>query len=366
MNTTTALLLAAGLALAPASTAGPPGAGGPTTDQPAAGSTAVRATAAPLRVVATLAAYAEVAGEIGGQWVETDAIADPAEDAHFVRPKPSFALKIRRADVFITTGLDLELWVPALLDKAGNADVIEGGRGYVTTYTGIELLDIPSATDRSEGDIHIYGNPHLFTDPLNMIIVARNIATGLKRVAPEHAADFDAGVAAFADRIYRRLYGDRLVELLEGPTLAQLDQQGRLMDFLAGQEYEGRPLTELLGGWHAAALPFRGQRVICYHKNWAYFENRFDVTCTEYVEAKPGIPPTPGHVGHLVELMRDRGINVLLAANYFDGSQVRAVARRAGATAVIVPLQPGGGDTVSYFDVVDEWIASLAAAFQGS
>ncbi len=139
------------------------------------------------------------------------------------------------------------------------------------------------------------------------------------------------------------------------------------MSFLREQEYEGTPLIELLDGWHAAAAPFRGQKIICYHKNWAYFENRFGVTCADYVEAKPGIPPTPGHVGNLINLMRDQGIDVLLAANYFDGSQVRAVARRAGATPVIVPLQPGGVEGAdSYFETVDLWIERLAAAFEGS
>lgn len=317
----------------------------------------------PFRVVASLPVYAEVAREVGGDLVEVDAIADPAEDAHFVRPKPSFALRIRRADVFITTGLDLELWVPVLLDKAGNPAVREGGRGYVTTYTGIDLLDVPEATDRSEGDIHIYGNPHVFTDPLNMVQVARNIATGLKRAAPEHAAAFDRNVARFTERIHRRLYGDRLVEMLKGPTLEALDRQGRLIPFLRETAYEDAKLIDFLGGWHAAAAPFRGRDVICYHKNWAYFETRFGVECAEFVEAKPGIPPTPGHVAGLIDLMRTEGIDVLLAANYFDGSKVRAVARRAGATAVIVPLQPGGRDAASYFDLVDIWVGRLAAAF---
>jgi zinc/manganese transport system substrate-binding protein len=320
----------------------------------------------PIRVVTTLPVYAEVARVVGGDRVEVDGIADPREDAHFVRPKPSFALKIRRADVFVTTGLDLELWVPPLLDKAGNAKVSEGGAGYVTTYPGVDLLDVPATADRSKGDIHVYGNPHIFTDPLNMIDVARNIATGLKKVAPEYAAEFDRNAAAFADAVYRRLYGDRLVDLLEGPTLARLDRQGRLLSFLRDNAFEERPLVELLGGWHAAARPFRDQRVICYHKNWAYFEARFRVTCAEYVEAKPGIPPTPGHVATLIDLMRNQGIDVLLAANYFDGSKVRAVANRAGATAVVVPLQPGGAPGVDdYFDVVDRWVNGLAAAFQG-
>lgn len=318
----------------------------------------------PLRVVASLPVYAEIVKAIGGDAVEVSAIADPAEDAHFVRPKPSFALRIRRADVFITTGLDLELWVPALLDKAGNTAVSEGGRGYVTTYTGVDLLDVPSIRDRSEGDIHVYGNPHIFTDPLNVITIAGNITTGLKRVAPDRAAQFDRNLAAFTDRVHRRLYGDRLVEILKGETLELLDRQGRLMAFLENQQFEGQSLKERMGGWYAAAAPFRDREIICYHKNWAYFEHRFGVTCADFVEAKPGIPPTPGHVAELIGLMRDQGIDVLLAANYFDGSKVRAVANRAGATAVIVPLQPGARGTDSYFDVVDAWVNGLADAFR--
>ena len=142
----------------------------------------VAAQADPVRVVATLPVYADLAEKIGGAEVDVSAIASPNEDAHFVRPKPSFALSIRRADLFITTGLDLELWAPVVLDRAGNADVSEGGRGYVTAYTGIELLDIPVSADRSGGDVHIFGNPHVTTDPLRALQVARNITVGLGRV----------------------------------------------------------------------------------------------------------------------------------------------------------------------------------------
>jgi len=319
---------------------------------------------APVMVVTTLPIYAEIVRDIGGDAVQVTSIADPAEDAHFVRPKPSFALRIRQADMFVTTGLDLELWVPALLDKAGNADVREGGNGYVTTYSGIELLDVPTSTDRSGGDIHLFGNPHLFTDPLNVIQVARNITAGLKKVAPAQSAMFDRNLAAFSDRIYRRLFGDELVDLLKGPTLELLSQQGNLMDFLRTQQYEGQPLMAKLGGWLKTAEPFRGKKIVCYHKNWAYFENRFDVKCAEYVETKPGIPPTPGHVVDLIDLMKNQGINVLFAASYFDPAKVQAVARRAGGTAVQVPLQPGVEDASTYFEVVDAWVNSLAAAFR--
>jgi ABC-type Zn uptake system ZnuABC Zn-binding protein ZnuA len=272
---------------------------------------------APLRVVSTLPVYASVVQAIGGAEVEVESIAAPNEDAHFVRPKPSFALAIRNADVFITTGLDLELWVPALLDRAGNARVSEGATGYITVYGGVTLLDVPTAVDRSAGDVHVFGNPHLHTDPLRMVQVARNITAGLKRVAPERSSTFDAGLAAYVDRIHQSVFGARLVELLGGPTLEQLALNGGLFAFLAENDLEGAPLTSLLGGWLKAGEVFRGEEIICYHKNWVYFEDRFGVRCAEFVEAKPGIAPTPRHVGRLVDLMKSESIGVVLGASYF-------------------------------------------------
>lgn len=351
---TTMLALALG-SLAAATPAGDAAVGTP-------GPTPARA---PIRVVATLPVYASLVKEIGGAEVDVESIAHPNEDAHFVRPKPSFALDLRRADMFITTGLDLELWVPPLLDRAGNTSVLEGGRGYVTAYTGIKLLEIPVAADRSAGDVHIYGNPHLTTDPLRTLQVARNITTGLKRVAPDRAAAFDAGLASFTDRVHRRLFGDQLVEALGGETLEQLALKGNLISFLQSNEYQGQPLMAQLGGWLAAAAPFRGKQIICYHKNWAYLEERFQVTCVDYVEAKPGIPPTPGHVADLIKRIQEDHIAVLLAASYFDRKKVETVASRGGARLVQVPLAPGAREGVDdYFQLVDVWVNELAAAFQ--
>jgi zinc/manganese transport system substrate-binding protein len=318
---------------------------------------------APVRVVTTLPVYAVLAREIGGADVQAISVADPNEDPHFVRPRPSYALEVQRADLFVTTGLDLELWAPALLDKGGNANVLEGGRGYVTAYTGIRLLDIPAVADRSQGDVHIYGNPHIYTDPLNAVRIARNIATGLERVAPDRAEAFRAGLARFESEIHRRLFGAELVEIVGGPTLAQLAENGTLQSFLAGQTLEGRPLSARLGGWLAAASSLRGTRIVCYHKSWAYFEARFGVTCAEYVEAQPGIPPTPRHVARLIELMRDERISVVLAESYFDSGRVRSVADRGNARPVQVPMQPGaraGVDT--YYALVDLWIRDLTTA----
>ena len=319
----------------------------------------------PVRVVATLPVYASIIRAVGGSEVTVTSIADPREDAHFVRPKPSFALEIRRADLFVTTGLDLELWAPALLDRAGNAEVIEGGPGYVSVHTGVRLLDVPASADRSKGDIHVYGNPHIYTDPLNAVQIARNVVAGLKKVAPERAAVWERGLATFTDRMYRKLYGDRLVEIVGGDALANLSRQGKLMSFLQATPFEGRPLATLLGGWVKQAEPFRGKQIICYHNDLAYFEERFDVDCAEFVEAKPGIPPTPGHVARLITLARDRGIEALVGAEHFGAERIATVAQRADARDVVFPMSPGTVQGVDdYFSLVDTWVSRLAAAFR--
>src|SRR3989454_7825768 len=180
------------------------------------------------------------------------------ENPHYVQPKPSFVPLLGQADVFVTTGLDLELWVPALLDKANNPKITEGGPGYVAAYAGIQLLDVPASLSRAQGDIHVYGNPHIWTDPLNAAIIARNILTGLKRVAPQDADYFTAREKDFEERIYRALFGDDLVKLLGGTTLADLDRQGKLFTFLNQQQYQAAPLVRHLAGWLKQRLPYRG------------------------------------------------------------------------------------------------------------
>lgn len=319
--------------------------------------------AEPVRVVVTQPVYSALTRAVGGEHVQVVALTSPAEDPHTVRPKPSYAVEIRRADLFVTTGLDLELWVPPLLDRAGNSRVMETGPGYVTAYTGIELLDVPAVADRGAGDVHIYGNPHLHTDPLRAIQIARNIATGLKRVAPDRAATFDANLADFTHEVHRRLFGQRLINLLGAETVVALAESNQLFSFLEQNELDDEPLTAQLGGWLGKATAIRGRDMICYHKNWAYLEERFDVDCAAYVESKPGIPPTPRHVRELVRMMQEEGIRVILAANYFDPRKVQTVARRGDATAVVVPLALADDNDRAYFDLVDHWIDALRDAF---
>src|SRR5256885_3820186 len=217
--------------------------------------------AAPVKVVTSLTTYASVAREIIGDRGRVSSIAVGDENPHYVQPKPSFVPTLAQADLFVTTGLDLELWVPALLDKANNPRIIEGGPGYVAAYQGIQLLDVPTSFSRAQGDIHVFGNPHIWTDPMNAVQIARNILTGLKRVSPENADYFSGREKDFEDRIYRALFGDELVKLLGAQTLADLNRQGKLLDFLKSKQYQGAPLGDRLGGSPTEAMPFRRQQV---------------------------------------------------------------------------------------------------------
>ena len=253
------------------------------------------AATATVNVVTTLPDYAAIAREIGGDRVEATAIGTGSSDAHFIKPKPSYALMLRDADLFVSTGLDLELWAPVLVNKSGNPRIVDGAPGYVAAAHGIELLQKPASLDRSGGDIHIYGNPHIQTSPLNAIIIARNITTGLCKVDPEGCSIYTTGLAEFTDEIERRLYGDELIEMLGADTLGKLARSGRLVPFL-----EEKGLLDRLGGWLEQALPFRGRRIVCYHKNWVYFTTLFGLDVVDYVETKPGIPPTARHVADLV------------------------------------------------------------------
>jgi ABC-type Zn uptake system ZnuABC Zn-binding protein ZnuA len=317
-----------------------------------------------VKVVTSLSTYAAIVREIVGDRGEVTSIGGGYDNPHYVEPKPSFVPALASADLFVTTGLDLELWVPALLDKANNPKVTEGGPGYVAAYSGVRLLDVPTSYSRSQGDIHVFGNPHIWTSPLNAVVIARNILTGLKRVAPADAAYFTTREQDFEDRIYRSLYGDELVKLLGGQTLADLHVQEKLLSFLQSKTYQGSPLIDRLGGWLKEGTPFRGQQIVCYHKEWDYFSRDFQVPCLDYIEPKPGIPPTPSHVQEVIREMRERHIRVLFSTNYYDRKQVEEVAARTGAKAVIVPGNVGGAPGANaYFDLIGLWVSELANAF---
>jgi ABC-type Zn uptake system ZnuABC Zn-binding protein ZnuA len=217
----------------------------------------------------------------------------------------------------------------------------------------------PISLDRSGGGVHVYGNPHIQTSPLNATIIARNIATGLCKVDPEGCESYKLNLAVFIDEIARRLYGERLVEDLGTEALDPLARTGRLVPFL-----EKHDMVDELGGWLGQGLPLRNRRIICYHKNWIYFTTLFGLSVVDYVEPKPGIPPTARHVAELIDLIKVEHIEVLLAANYFERRKPELIAERTGIVPVVVPTSVGGEPgVVTYFDLVDTWLIRLLDAF---
>ncbi|MBI4499907.1 MAG: zinc ABC transporter substrate-binding protein [Gemmatimonadetes bacterium] len=321
----------------------------------------------PVRVVTSLSTYAAITREITGDRGAVTSIGQGDENPHYVQPRPSFLVQLQKADLFVTTGLDLELWVPALLDKANNRRINEGSPGYVTTYGGIRLLDVPATTSRSEGDIHVFGNPHIWTDPINGVLIGQNVLAGLKRVSPGDAAYFDQHFASWKEKVVRALVGDEITTLLGSDAVFALARDDKLRAFLESKSYQGKPLVGRLGGWLKIAEAFRGQKMICYHKEWDYFSERFDISCVDYIEPKPGIPPSPRHVADIMNLMREQHIPVLFSTNYYDRHQVETVAQRTGAAAVIVPANTGGAPgTGTYIDLVGTWVRALADPFARS
>jgi ABC-type Zn uptake system ZnuABC Zn-binding protein ZnuA len=319
-----------------------------------------------LRIVTSLTTYAAIAREVAGDRAEVTSIARGDENPHFVQPRPSYVLDLKRANVFVTTGLDLELWVPTLLDKAGNSRIREGTPGYVTAYQGIDLLDIPASVSRSAGDIHVFGNPHIWTDPVNGIIIGSNILAAVKRVDPAGAAEYDRRFTDFKTRVLQAYVGDDLLTLLGVDAVYDLAHRNALWEFVSTQRFEGRPLLDRVGGWLKQGAAFRGKPMVCYHKEWDYFSRAFGVPCVDYIEPRPGIPPTPRHVSQIIALMRDRGIHVLFSTNYYDFNQVRSVAAKTNAIPVTVPSNTEGAeDTATYTDLVSVWVRSLAGAFTG-
>jgi len=321
--------------------------------------------AAQIRVVTSLTTYGAIAREIVGDRGTVASIAQGDEDPHFVQPKPSFVALLRDADLFVTTGLDLELWVPTLLDRAGNRKIMEGGPGYVAAYTGITLLEVPTSLSRAGGDIHAEGNPHIHTDPVNGIIIARNVLAGLQKVDPANAAYYREKELDFERRVLEATIGKELLDVLTPAVAFNLLKTEQFDGFIAKTMLHGKPLSDQLGGWLRTGEVFKGKDMACYHKEWAYFSARYQVKCMTYIEAKPGIPPTPGHVEEVIALMKDNHIPVLFASNYFPKSQIDQVAAKTGATAVVVPENTLGAPGVTtYFDLMNTWVNGLAAGFR--
>jgi len=315
-------------------------------------------------VVCSFSDYASIARSIAGSHAMTDYIAHGEQDPHFVPPKPSYAMMLRDADLWVTTGLDLEVWSTTLLDKARNRQIMDGAIGFVSVSDGINILQKVEKADRTEGDIHLMGNPHINTGPINWKVIATNITTGLIKVDPANASEYQQNLEAFKDRVDRALFGDELVELFGGEMLSRLLENKTLFDFLEN-DYQGEKLRGKLGGWLKEMEPVRGKKVIAYHKNWIYFTETFGLEIVGYIEPKPGIPPSAKHVQQMIQTIEDQDIKLMLVASYFEKNSARMIEDKTGIRALFLPLFVEGIPGVSNnFQLVDYWIDQIKMHIQ--
>jgi zinc/manganese transport system substrate-binding protein len=288
---------------------------------------AVPASAAPLKVVTTTEDLASLVREVGGDRVKVDAIARGYQDPHYVEAKPSFILLLNRAELLVVVGRELEMgWLPALVGQSRNARIQPGAAGYLDASAGARILDIPTGqVTRAMGDVHPQGNPHYWLDPGNGRRMAQAIQGRLSQLRPEDASYF----------------------------------AGRYADF-------DRRLGEAEKRWDAAMAPFRGAKVVTYHRSWSNLVDRFGLEVTGFVEPRPGVPPSPAHTFALMQEMKRAGVKALLVEPYFDTKTPDSTARETGARVVVLPPSVGGVPQArDYISLFDHLVALLTAALGG-
>lgn len=315
-----------------------------------------------VKVVCSFSDYASIVKAIGKDKVDVEFIGQGSQDPHFIPPKPSYAMMLKNADMWVTTGMDLEMWSATLLDKARNKKIMDGANGFVSVSDGVRILEKVDKADRTEGDVHLMGNPHITTGPVNWRVIADNITIGLGKVDPANASFYQQNRDDFKDRVDRALFGDTLVEMFGGEALIKMLDNGTLIAFL-DNDFEGEKLISLLGGWLEKAMPLRGMKVIAYHKNWAYFSETFGLDIAGYIEPKPGIPPSAKHVQNMTELIKNQGIGVMLVASYFEKKSPQMIEDKTGIEAVYLPLFVSGVEEVhNNFELMDYWIDKILKA----
>jgi zinc/manganese transport system substrate-binding protein len=312
-----------------------------------------------LKIVCSFADYAAIADFITEGNADVHFISHGDQDPHFVPPKPSYAMVLKDADMWVTTGMDLEQWSTTLLDKARNKKIMDGEVGFVSVSDGVNVLQKVDKISRTEGDIHTMGNPHIQTGPLNMKIVAKNITIGLMKVDPDNSELYQKRRDEYQNKMDRSLFGDELIDMFGGETLCKLLENHTLFTFLE-REYEGTKLIDKLGGWLKKALPFRGMKVMAYHKNWTYFADTFGLEVAGYIEPKPGIPPSAKHVQTMIKLIKDQDLKMMLVATYFEKKSPQMIENRTGIKAVYLPVHATGiSEITDTFQLFDYWIDQI-------
>ena len=287
---------------------------------------AVPPAGAVVNVVATTEDLADLTRQVGGERVKVDSIAKGYQDPHFVEAKPSFILKLAKADLLVVVGRELEIgWLPPLVTQSRNAKIQPGGAGYLDASLTARILEIPTGTlTRAMGDVHPSGNPHYWLDPGNGRHIAKAVADKLSAMAPADAAYFAARYADFDKR------------------LAEAEKR-----------------------WDAAMAAYKGLKVVTYHRSWPNFTDRFGLEVIGYVEPKPGIPPSPSHTTDLIQEMKRQGIKLLLVEPYFDRKTPDSIARETGSKVLVLAPSVGAEKEITdYVKLFDYDVNLVATAMQ--
>lgn len=275
-----------------------------------------------INIITTTTDMASIAKFVGGDFVTVKSLSKGAQDPHFIDAKPSIMKTLSNADLFVVVGLEMEIgYLSPLLDGARNSNFLVGASGYIDASVGIKVLEKPTGVvDRSKGDVHLLGNPHYWLDPLNGEIIAKNIAGALIKINPDNAEIYQGNVKTFSNKLKTK------------------------MDF-----------------WTKTLKPFKGQKIITYHNSWLYFANRFGLTILDYIETKPGIPPTPNHLFQLIKKMKSENVKLILVEPYFSLKPAESVAAKTGAKVLVVaPSVAGEPGVTDYFELFDHLTKEIA------
>mgnify|MGYP005725612385 FL=1 len=274
-----------------------------------------------LKIVATTSTFADIASEIGGDHVETTSIAPPRFNVHFIEPRPTDVLRVKRASLFIHAGLDLELWRGPLVDAAGRAAVRPGGERELDLSSVIKLLDVPTGpVSRSEGDIHLFGNPHYWQDPRNGKAIAQGISSKLIEMDPVHKKAYEASLANFISKLELKM-----------------------------------------SEWTQLRSTFRNTELIAYHNEWVYLTEFLGVEIQYFLEPKPGISPGPKHIEFLRDYIQERNIPGIVQASYYPKKASNSLARDTGASVEVLCQNVSELESCSsYIEMLDFNVHSIA------
>ena len=281
-----------------------------------------------LNVMTTTEDLASIAREVGGDRITVESMAKGYQDPHFVEAKPSFILKLQKADLLVLVGRELEIgWLPPLIQQSRNAKIQAGADGYLDASLQAQILEIPSGEiTRAMGDVHPLGNPHYWMDPENGTRVGKAIADKLTQFRPNDRAYFTMRLTDFTSRL---------------------------------DEAEKR--------WLAMMAPYKGTKMVTYHRSFPNFAERFGLNIVGYVEPRPGIPPTPQHTLDLMNEMKRQNVKLVLVEPYFDLKTPQAIGRETGAQVLVMPPSVGGVKEVpDYFKLFDYDINLLIDAMKKS